>query len=402
MSLKKRIRLGYLVPEFPAQTHAFFWREVTALRTLGAEVCLISTRSPALSDQGQHQFIAEAKNQTHYLYPPRDLLGAIEFITRPSWTIRSISYITSLKGVSLKYRMRLLGLLVMAAQLTRYVKRNGIEHIHGHSCADVAHVLALVGLSRLCSYSLSLHGNLSVYGSHHREKTAFAKFVAPVTRPLQEELLKATNLKRKQLPVIWMGVDLKRFSPTTPQWSDKTLKLVTVARLNPSKGHTYALQAIQRLKLEGHSVFYQIVGGGELRQSLEREVRDRDLESIVRFTGSLGEDDVQRVISHAHVLLLTSFGHGEAAPVCVMEAMASARPVISSLIGGTADMIDSGKTGFLVEQKNVQQISDRILEFIKDKSLVKRLGDAARSFAEENFDSQKQAHKLFDQITMEQ
>ena len=65
-------RLGYLVPEFPGQTHVFFWREVEALRQRGVKVHLISTKRP-VPVICRHTFAKEALTETHYLYPPRFL-----------------------------------------------------------------------------------------------------------------------------------------------------------------------------------------------------------------------------------------------------------------------------------------------------------------------------------------
>src|SRR4051812_48909209 len=63
------LRMGYLIPEFPAQTHVFFWREVVALREMGVGVTLISTRRTPI-EACRHAFADEARRETHYVYPP--------------------------------------------------------------------------------------------------------------------------------------------------------------------------------------------------------------------------------------------------------------------------------------------------------------------------------------------
>src|SRR4051812_7295738 len=63
------LKLGMLVPEFPTQTHVFFWREIETLRELGVETHILSTRRP--KESCPHSFGVEAAGQTHYLYPPQ-------------------------------------------------------------------------------------------------------------------------------------------------------------------------------------------------------------------------------------------------------------------------------------------------------------------------------------------
>ena len=63
------MRIGYLIPEFPGQTHIFFWREMRALQALGVEVETVSTRRPPAGIVC-HAWSKEAMDRTHYLFPP--------------------------------------------------------------------------------------------------------------------------------------------------------------------------------------------------------------------------------------------------------------------------------------------------------------------------------------------
>lgn len=389
-----QMKIAYLVPEFPAQTHAFFWREILGMRASGCEVRLFSTRTPAEKDKGTHAFLSHAREETTYLYPP--LWGTIlkSILKHPLWCVSALKYVATLEGLDIRGRIKSLGLVLLAASLLDTLLCNEIYHIHGHSCADTAHILAMCGLHPDVTYSLTLHGNLSVYGKNHRHKMSGAAFVSPVTKPLQLELEREAGVSSERAPVIWMGVDMSQFQAQPVPEVSEQFELITVARLNPVKGHTFGLQAVQELLNRGIPTRYTIVGGGEMREELEREVAARGLDESVTFTGSLGEEAIASLLERSHALLLSSFGLGEAAPVCVMEAMASGRPVISSIIGGTRDMIIHGETGFLVEQKDVEAIAACVEKLSKDHELRTRIGRAARAFAEKHFDSQKQAKKL--------
>ena len=76
------MKIGYLVPEFPSQTHIIFWREITCCAK-GIEVVLLSTRRPA-PGSCPHEFAAQAAAETHYVYPPPLLSCALTLAMRPS------------------------------------------------------------------------------------------------------------------------------------------------------------------------------------------------------------------------------------------------------------------------------------------------------------------------------
>lgn len=387
-------KLGYLIPEFPSQTHIFFWREINAIRSMGIDVQIISTQKSDLT-KVKHDFAKPASKQTFYLHPPK-LSYFSHIFLRPLWLFRCMRYIFSLETRMVE-KLRLIYFIVMASGLLMFCQRNHIKHIHGHSCASVAHILAMASLNEEITYSLTLHGGLNIYGDSHRQKMKRAAFVATVTQPLHDEVKQHTGLPSDHIPVISMGVDLEKFTPARRQF-DKTkpLRFVTIARLSIGKGHTYSLQALSRLKAAGFPFSFTIVGDGPDRSLVERDIVDLGLQKEVSLTGTLSEDEVLNVLESSDVLLLTSFGEFEAAPVCVMEAMASGIPTITSIIGGTRDMVDHDVNGFLVEQCNVDEIEAAILRFFRDRSLVSAMGERARKKAESVFDYKVQAFNLIE------
>jgi glycosyltransferase involved in cell wall biosynthesis len=392
-------RIGYLVPEFPSQTHAFFWREISSLRSLGLTVRLLSTKRPA-ADSCRHPFADEARAQTHYSFPPSWTAALGTLLSRPMGLARCIAYLLSLKETPWAQRARLVGLLLVAADVAAFARREGLEHLHVHSCADAAHLAALTRLLGGPRYSLTLHGDLPVYGVDHAAKMRHAAFVSCVTRPLQQQVREQAGLPVSRCPVLWMGIDTARFGDQGERRCvPNQLHLLTVARLNYLKGHHHALVALQRLVASGVDARYTIVGEGPHRAEIEADILQMGLQDRVRMTGSLGEDEVLKVLQGADVLVLPSFGLGEAAPVAVMEAMACSLPVVCSIIGGTADMIHDGLDGFLVPQKDEDALFDRLQRLAGDVSLRQRIGEAARRKAVTAFDSAALGRRLLALMT---
>jgi colanic acid/amylovoran biosynthesis glycosyltransferase len=394
------LRLGYFVPQFPAQTHAFFWREARALEEMGHHIEFLSSRRPP-DTASRHAFAAKARERTYYTYPP-NVEGLRWMASHPSKVARCVRYLSELRGASVRERVEHAGLLACAARLAAFAKAKALQHIHLHSCANSAHLLALTYLLGGPSYSLTLHGNLEVYGTDHDLKTRHATFVSPVTRLLKAELMERLGLSDARTPVILMGVDTDRFvdvGKRDPRQGH--LHLVTVARLNPNKGHRFALRAMRKAMEEGCSIRYTVAGGDEAntRESLEREIRELGLEDHVELPGTIGEEEVLDLLQRADGFVLPSIHLGEASPVSVMEAMACSLPVVSSIIGGTPDMIEDGVDGLLVAQKDVDGLAAAFLKLANDLPLRARLGEAARPRAERQFDYRSNARKLAEAIT---
>jgi len=383
------MRLGYLVPQFPTQTHAFFWREAQALREAGVHVRLISTRRPA--ETCPHAFATEAVGQTAYLTPPsvRGLASAVSAAGRVA------CYMRSLDETPLRQRAVAAATLApAAAELAALCRRENLDHVHVHSCGNAAHVVALAERISGVPYSLTLHGDLSVYGHDHGSKMSRATLVSVVTRALQKQVHDAVGFPHDRIPVVTMGVDLECFQPAPAPPAAGPFGFLTVARLHPSKGHRFALEALRQVP----DARYTVVGQGSEQAGLETLVKTLGLTDRVGFTGPLGEAGIRDQIHCADAFLLPSVGLGEAAPVSVMEAMACGKPVVSSIIGGTPDMIDDGVEGYLVPQGDVPALATTMRRLAADPSDARCKGDAARRRAGRQFDHRQNAARLLDGI----
>ena len=383
------MKIGYLIPEFPAQTHAFFWREAEGLQQAGLSVRFLSTRRPR-DQTSRHAFTMQARAATFYLFPPP--LGALVWLVlhvAAAW--RGFRYVLGLRETPFLRRLPLLGLLWPAAALVRLARAEGLAHIHIHSFANAAHLGALARLMGGPPYSLTLHGDLPVYGRDHAAKVAGAAFVTAVTAPLCETIRAACPGAQ---PVnLSMGVDADRFRPGPTRSGGGPLRIVSVARLNYVKGHVHLLSAMAARISAGADLTYDIAGDGPYRDEIAAKIVELGLSGRVRLLGPLSEDAVLGLLQQSDVFALTSFGLGEAAPVAVMEAMACGLPVICSRIGGTADMITDGADGLLVPQQDEGAITDA-LAALEHPPTRARIGKAARERAEKAFDYRAKAQVL--------
>lgn len=391
--------IGYLVPQFPSLTHAFFWREAKALEEAGVPVFFISTTRPP-PGSCPHSFSDAARARTKYLFPPKLLHAFAGLVARPVRTIRAIGYILCLYQTPVRERIRLFALMPTAMELVRFARQQKIFHIHIHSCATSAHLGALGHILDDLPYSLSLHGDLSVYGTDHAAKMRHARFVSVVTRPLMRSLEKEIGTKIPY-PLIWMGVDTDQFRPARDRFSrvpSKPLRVLTVARLHRNKGHAYFMRAMAQLREEGIDIEYYVAGDGPDRNEIVARAEALGLKDRVTFLGSVSEVEVRSLLHEMDIAALTSFGLGEAAPVAVMEAMACGVPCLVSSIGGTPDMIEHERNGMLVPQKDVEAIAEALRRMVAEPNLYREMSRRARATAEMQFDHRRNALRLYEAI----
>lgn len=159
-----------------------------------------------------------------------------------------------------------------------------------------------------------------------------------------------------------------------------------VALLIPRKGHQVLLDAILNISKQpsdSSNLFKVLIeGNGPLHDELVSFVNTHALNDYVEFVGD--EKNIADFMTLLDVLILPSVAH-EDFPNVVLEAMALAKPVISSRLAGVPEQVVDGETGFLVAPRNVEQLALAITELCNNAQLRMRMGHAAVSRFEKNF-----------------
>jgi colanic acid/amylovoran biosynthesis glycosyltransferase len=385
-------RIGYMVPQFPGQTHAFFWREIRAMEAMGVEVVLYSTRPPP-PGLVSHDWSGEAAARTTYLRSrsARDGLRALPALP---WG--------ELRGAERGLVRDLAVALPAAARLREEAGRAGVGHVHVHSCGRAALVAALAARIGGPSYSLTLHNPLSVYGPGQNFKWRGARFATVITRRLLNEV---RTVLRDDLParviVQPMGVDLARFGrerPYAPWPGEGPLGIVCCARLNPAKGHLDLFDALAILIAE-EGIDARLLclgeddeGGTGYRAVLEAGIAERGLAEHVALAGAVDERRVVGALRQAHLFALAS--HSEPLGVAFMEAMACGVPVVGTAAGGVRELVTDGVEGVLVPPRNPRALAAAIAALAREPARAIRLAMAGRARVERDFDAARGAETI--------
>ena len=149
--MTQTLRIGYIVPQFPGQTHIFFWREILALEEMGHEVHVFSTRKPP-KGLIAHDWSDEAMARTTYLgsvNPVSALIAGARLLPQglPGWMLRE----------GARFGKDALVTLSAAQQLSKHAKALQLDHIHAHSCARASLIACFANKLGAPNYSHTLH-----------------------------------------------------------------------------------------------------------------------------------------------------------------------------------------------------------------------------------------------------
>ncbi|MFN0054086.1 MAG: glycosyltransferase [Planctomycetales bacterium] len=195
--------------------------------------------------------------------------------------------------------------------------------------------------------------------------------------------LDGDRIPQDKVEVIHNGIDLQRFSAPDRTFTTTCYQAIHVARLNdPIKDQQSLLRAARLVADADPSFTLAIVGDGPDRGLLEALCDELSLRSHVTFLGD--RHDVPELLGQARMFVLSSITEGLS--ISLLEAMACGLAVVATDVGGNAEVIQAGETGFLTPPRSPERLAAEILKLLRDPQLCLRMGRAGRRRVEEHFD----------------
>ena len=288
-------------------------------------------------------------------------------------------------------------------------ERPDIVHTHTAKAGTVGRVAGflyrwltpatLVGRPRRCKFVHTYHGHVfhSYYGRGRTKmflaiERALARLVTDrlivVSAQQGAEIGNDFHVGRKdQIRVIPLGLDLSLFGDHVSRRrqfreelgiNDETVLVGIVGRLTEIKNHQMFLNSVARLKNStGPKMRFVVIGDGSLRESLEQQARSLGLDGDVIFTG--GRRDPEYFYPALDIVGLTSLNEGT--PLTLIEAMANARPVVATAVGGVVDLLADDR-GICVPRGDEEAFASALQRLAADGQLQKDLGARGLEFVE--------------------
>jgi glycosyltransferase involved in cell wall biosynthesis len=228
----------------------------------------------------------------------------------------------------------------------------------------------------------------------------FTDLAIAVSESTRRFCVEARKLSPERVKVVYLGAPLEDFQP----WSDEKarpareglglagsgLRVVgTVTRLHESKGNRFFLDAAALLAKQRPELRFVLVGEGPLQPDLEAQAKRLGIEDRVIFAGF--QKDVAAAFASFDVAVFPSLWEGT--PLTVFEAMAMAKPIVSTDVDGLRDVLRDGVNSLVVPPRDPRALADAMTRMLDDQSLARRMSGAARE-ASRRFDIQVFVDKM--------
>lgn len=275
-----------------------------------------------------------------------------------------------------------------------------LVHSYNIGTLDLAPIARLAGVRRVVHAERGRDisdpdGKSPKYRRLRRWMTPFITRYLPVSRDLESWLLNGVGIDKEKVLCIPNGIDVRKFSnragavevprllaDLAPPGS---LLIINVGRLDAVKDQVGLIEGFVRLCRRdpqvGARLRLAVVGEGNERSNLESRIAQLGLAGQVRLLGN--RDDVPALLGEADVFVLSSVAEGM--PGVLLEAMASALPVVATNVGGVPEVVADGETGTLVAPSDADALAEALARYVTDPALRQRHGRAGRARVEAHF-----------------
>lgn len=399
-------RVAYLLKTYPRLSETFILNEILGLEELGMPIAIFSLRRPAA--EPVHAGVREVKSSVTYIaslswkFWPAALSvlvfsHLVLFLTETRRYLAAARFYFRVKGSS-RFED-----FLQAACLARALRSSGITHVHAHFAntptmvAEIAH--RLTGIP----FSFTAHAK-DIYLTPPAElsrKIASAKCVLTCTAHNRRYL---AELAPGGAPIhlAYHGVDVFLFGAVPRSVStgaEEPPLVLSVGRFCEKKGMEYLIQACRLLVDRGHCFRCQIVGYGELHSKLERMIVDLGLQKHVSLPGRMTQEQLAALYQQASIFVLpclvTDHGDRDGIPNVLVEAMVSALPVISTDVSGISELVEHGRNGLLVRERDGNALAQAMEFLLLRPDRGKRLAQNGRETVLSRFTLRASALRVY-------
>lgn len=293
--------------------------------------------------------------------------------------------------------------LRLARRLRRIVHHSGIGQVHcGRCLPEGVLCLALkkwIGLPYMCY----VHGEDISTATNSREHAflvksvlANAQYCIANSRNTATLLRERWRMPEARIRVLHPGVDTRQFWPTPRsvqvrrqlEWGQRPV-ILTVGRLQRRKGHAMLVRALPEILAQIPGVLYSIVGAGEERVPLEQLARELNVFDHVQFRGEPNDGELLLCYQQCDVFALPNRevnGDIEGFGMVLLEAQACGKPVIAGSSGGTAETMQVGQSGLIVDCREPDELACSLIKLLTNHARRHHMGIAAREWVVARFD----------------
>ena len=286
----------------------------------------------------------------------------------------------------------------------KYLKDNKIDVVlanYGMPGAHMTPVCKALNIPLLVIF----HGHdatdkklLQEYRNKYKEMFAYATYTIAVSEEMKKRLITAGAIPEK-IKLIPYGVDIDKFKPSGNNTNKNTF--LAVGRFTEKKGPLFTIRAFYKALQKFSEAKLVMVGGKNgMYEECDKLVQELGIANAIDFTGIKSSEEIANLMANSLAFVQHSItalnGDMEGTPLGILEASASALPVVSTLHGGIKEAVIHGKTGFLVEEKDENAMADFMIQLLENPEKAKEMGMNGRNHIVENHYQEKQIKKIYE------
>ena len=401
MDAREKLKVLVVVGEFPAISNPFILNQITGLIDLGHDVSIFSL--DVTYPQSEHSEVEE--------YQLREKLYVLDETGTSKWS--KIKYVVK-NGIPLiirKPRLMLMSIKVFLAGsyplsfgVFKYINsvakitKSDFDIIHaqfgpyGNLMMMLKEFGVLNGKLVTQFRGFDVSSVIRSEGIHYYDSLfASGDLFLPVCDYINNKVMGLGAPENKTF-VHYSGINLDKFEYKKRDFKKSgVLKIGSVGRLTAKKGYEYVIQALSILKSEGLEFTYEMVGDGELKDDIAGLISHYGLSRNVTLLGSRNHDFIVDFLHEIDIFIshnvTAQSGDQEGIPNTLKEAMLSGVPVFTTYHGGIPELVNDEINGFLTEEKNIQQLVDKLKSFAFPLQDLEKITCNAREVAVSMFDT---------------
>ncbi len=401
-------KLGMILKGYPRISETFISNEILLLESLGFKIHIFSMRQPR--ESFCHDSVKKIKAKVDYL--PETILKPLpKFLyhnIRLAVKEPGLYYETFQKALIRFRRTRksatLKHLLQAGYLVNKFLPSSGVRHFHAHFAHSPASVALFASELSGLPFSFTAHAK-DIYTSDPgqlREKIALARFVVTCTEYNRRHLLALAEGLKTPIHRIYHGIDTGLFDNGRDLRADAAppYRVLSVARLIEKKGIPTVLRAVKLLHDRGVRLAYTLIGDGTDREKTLGLIRQLGIEPVCRWLGVQPHHVVLEHYRRADLFVLgcevAANGDRDGIPNVLFESMAMGVPVVATGVSAIPELVESGRTGWLVPPGRPEALADAMHAMLTDAGLRRRVIPAARQRVLRDFDNRALVARLAD------
>lgn len=400
--MEEKPRIAYVLLWFPLASETFIFREISDLARQGIDIQVYTMYGRNL--KGCTEAMRAYKGFVYRMGVKKIFAIAIAFFqelyARPKLVWRLMRNALFRKMRNLESQAENTWCFMAGFLLAKQCRINNVRLIHS-AWANGPATAAWIA-SELSSNPFAFTGRAGdIYPEDGilREKMAAAKFIR-VNNEANAEWLKKFCVpgQENKIRLIYNGLTFENKNINHGATIEKPYKILAVGRFARTKGFTYLLTAMRRLRRENFPCELTLVGNGWWKRRLLKLRKNLELENCVHMPGFIPNDELDKLMRASHLLVVPSVihknGDRDGIPNVIMEACTVGLPVVATDVCGISEVIKNNETGYLVEERNAAMLAREMRKALENYSESRAMALHARDLVRQMFDSVKNSQAL--------